>query len=144
MVEIKRGVKKSGKIITKKLGPKRYKNEMLVYSKKLSYTPTLISHNPKTHTIKISLECCKTLGRIPVKDRKKYYPQIKKLFNQFKKDTGFYHKDLAPSNIIVDEKRGKITFIDFEELSKDKKEVIEHSKKVRPHLFRFLNDAGII
>tara|TARA_Y100001972_G_C7501950_1_gene254009 strand:+ start:64 stop:498 length:435 start_codon:yes stop_codon:yes gene_type:complete len=144
MVEIKKGVRKSGKIITKKLGKKGYKNEMMVYSKNLSYTPRLISHNDKSNTIKISLECCKTLSRIPVKDRKKYYPQIKKLFNQFKKDTGFYHKDFAPKNIIVDEKRGKITLIDFEELSKDKKDVIEHNKKVRPSLFRFLNDAGII
>lgn len=144
MVQIKKGVKKQGKIITKKLGPKGYKNEMLVYSKKLSYTPTLISHNPKTHTIKISVECCKTLSRIPVKDREQYYPQIKKLFHQFKRDTGYYHNDLAPANIIVNEKTGKITLIDFEELSKNKKDMIEHSKKVRPHLYRFLNEVGII
>tara|TARA_Y100001973_G_C5203934_1_gene339947 strand:- start:1648 stop:2085 length:438 start_codon:yes stop_codon:yes gene_type:complete len=145
MVDIKRGVKKQGKIITKKLGAKGYKNEMMVYSKKLPYTPTLISHNPKTKEIKIALECCKTFKQIPKKDKPKYYPQIKKTFNQFKRDTGFYHKDLAPSNIIVNEKTGKITLIDFEKLATTKKEVIDDSQKVnRIKVFRLLTASGII
>lgn len=137
-------VHKQGKIIIKKLGPKGYHNEMIVYSKKLSYTPTLISHNPKTHTIKISLECCKTLKDIRVKDRKQYYPQIRKLFRQLKKDTGYYHKDLAPPNIIVNEKTGKVIFIDFADLIKKKKDMKEYLKKHKPHIYRFLETVGII
>ena len=114
--------KKDNVITKKKLGKKRYENELMVYRKRLSYTPKLISADDKNRVIKISYECCKTLTQIPMKDRVKYYPKIKELYNRFKKDTGYYHDDLQPRNIIVNEKTGKITLIDFAQIVKTKKE----------------------
>lgn len=114
---------KKDKVVTKKFrSKKQYENELLVYKKKLSYTPKLISYDDKNRVIKISYECCKTLSQIPVKDRVKYYPKLKELYNRFKKDTGYYHNDFWSRNIVVNEKTGKITIIDFGNIVKTKKE----------------------
>lgn len=125
-------VSKKGNIVTKKkLGKKSYENELMVYKKKLSYTPKLISADDKNRVIKISYECCKTLNKIPKQDRDKYYPKIKELYNRFKRDTGYYLNDLYGGNIIVNEKTGKIILIDFSNLVKTKQ---ERSQRVAPFL----------
>ena len=125
-------VSKKGNIVTKKkLGKKSYENELMVYRKRLSYTPKLISADDKNRVIKISYECCKTLNKIPKQDRDKYYPKIKELYNRFKRDTGYYLNDLFGGNIIVNEKTGKIILIDFSNLVKTKQ---ERSQRVAPFL----------
>ena len=117
-------VTKKDNVITKKFrSKKQFENELLVYKKRLSYTPKLISHDDKNRVIKISYECCKRLSQLPKKDKVKYYPKLKELYNRFKKDTGYYHNDLANNNVIVNEKTGKIILIDFSNIVKTKSEL---------------------
>ena len=116
-------ITKKDTVVSKKFrSKKQYDNELMVYKKNLSYTPKLISSDDKNRVIKISYECCKTLTKIPMKDRDKYYPKIKELYNRFKRDTGYYHNDLWSLNVIVNEKTGKIIFIDFAQIVKTKNE----------------------
>ena len=115
------GVSKSKNIVTKNMRTlKSFNNELLVYSLYLPYTPKLISSDEKNLKIKISYVCCKALSQFPVKERVKYYPAIKKLYNRLHKDTGYYHNDFHEKNVIVNEKTGKIYLIDFSSLKKDK------------------------
>lgn len=132
-------ITKKDKVVSKKFrSKKQYDNELMVYRKRLSYTPKLISADDKNRVIKISYECCKTLGQIPMKDRDKYYPKIKELYNRFKRDTGYYHNDLWSLNVIVNEKTGKIIFIDFANIVKTKN---ERTKKKA--IVNFLKQIGI-
>ncbi len=74
-------------------------------------------------------------GKLPKKEREEYYPKIKSLFYRFKRDTGFYHGDIAMTNILVNPKTKKITLVDFSHLTKDKKKAlfgVKHSKPNNP------------
>lgn len=133
MTQIKKDVFKSGDTITKKLGIKSYDNELLVYKKKLSYTPKLLKNDDKKRTIKITYECCMKFSKLPKKERELYYPKIKKLFYRFKRDTGFYHGDLAMTNVLVNPKSKKITFVDFTHLTKNKDEALFGMKHYKPN-----------
>lgn len=115
------GVSKSKNVVTKKLRTRKsFDNELSIYKQGLPYTPKLISSNEDDLTIKISYECCKALIQLPLDERDKYYPAVKKLFNRLYKDTGFYHNDFSAKNIIVNEKTGKLYLIDFSSLKTDK------------------------
>ena len=100
----------------------KYLNELIIYSKKLSYTPKLISKDDNKRQITISYECCEPLTKLSKKEQQKYYPDLKKLYYKFKKDTGYYHDDFASKNLIVNKKTGKITLIDFGLIVTNKKD----------------------
>jgi tRNA A-37 threonylcarbamoyl transferase component Bud32 len=114
---------KKGNVVTKKNMPlSKYLNELIIYSKKLSYTPKLISKDDNKRQITISYECCEPLTKLSKKEQQKYYPDLKKLYYKFKKDTGYYHDDFASKNLIVNKKTGKITLIDFGLIVTNKKD----------------------
>jgi tRNA A-37 threonylcarbamoyl transferase component Bud32 len=114
---------KKGNVVTKKNIPlSKYLNELIIYSKKLSYTPKLISKDDNKRQITISYECCEPLTKLSKKEQQKYYPDLKKLYYKFKKDTGYYHDDFASKNLIVNKKTGKITLIDFGLIVTNKKD----------------------
>ena len=140
---LKDNVEKTGDRV-KKTGSsqKVFDNEMLVYKKRLSYTPKLISHDHEKRDFVISYECCIPLTKVPKREREFYYPQIKKLFYRLKKDTGFYHADFAPKNIIVNTKTKKVKLIDFGMLAKDFEEVSK-VRRSRNEINNLLNEVGI-
>ena len=114
---------KKGNVVKKKNMPlSKYLNELIIYSKKLSYTPKLISKDDNKRQITISYECCEPLTKLSKKEQQKYYPDLKKLYYKFKKDTGYYHDDFASKNLIVNKKTGKITLIDFGLIVTNKKD----------------------
>ena len=114
---------KKGNVVTKKnMSLSKYLNELIIYSKKLSYTPKLISKDDNKRQITISYECCEPLTKLSKKEQQKYYPDLKKLYYKFKKDTGYYHDDFASKNLIVNKKTGKITLIDFGLIVTNKKD----------------------
>ena len=135
-------VVKTDNKIKKTMGQKGYDNEIMVYKKRLSYTPKLISSDDNKNEIIISYECCIPFTKIPKREKEFYYPQIKKLFYRFKRDTGFYHGDFAPKNIIVNTKTKKVKLIDFEKLIKDFDDVKKERRRFS-HIDNLLNDAGI-
>jgi hypothetical protein len=88
----------------------------------------LISSDDKKRILVLDRACCVPLSKIPLKDRHKYYPRIKKLFYKFHKDTGFYLHDFNTNNILINEKTNSIKLIDFETIGKNFKVI----KSLRP------------
>ena len=117
---------------------------MMVYKKRLSYTPKLISHNDKKNEITISYECCVPFTKIPKREKEFYYPQIKKLFYRFKKDTGYYHGDFAPKNIMVNPETKKVKLIDFSALVKDFDRVVKIGRVRRMPIENLIRSVGIL
>jgi len=122
------GVSKLKNVITKNMRTRKsFDNEMLVYSLYLPYTPKLISSDEKNLSIKISYECCKALIFLPIEEREKYYPAVKKLYDRLRKDTGMYHNDFSARNVIVNQKTGKLFLIDFSSLRKNKEDLSQET-----------------
>ena len=145
MTKLKSNVVKVGGRVTKKVATQNYyDNEMMVYKKRLSYTPKLISHNDKKNEITISYECCVPFTKIPKREKEFYYPQIKKLFYRFKKDTGYYHGDFAPKNIMVNPETKKVKLIDFGILQKDFDKIIKVGKVRRMNVENLIRSVGIM
>lgn len=145
MTKLKLNVVKTGDNVKKtKLSKNSYDNEMMVYKKRLSYTPKLISHNSEKKEITISYACCVPLSKISKREKEFYYPQIKKLFYRFKKDTGYYHGDFAPKNIMVNPETKKIKLIDFSVLQKDFDNVVKMARNRRYGNENLIRDVGVL
>ena len=93
----------------------------------------------------ISYVCCKRWGELSKEQKEKYKDQLKKLFFRFKKDTGYYHGDFAPKNIMVDTEKDKIYLIDFARLMETKDELIHNQGglNARNNILNLLEFLGI-
>lgn len=99
----------------------KYNRELLIYKMKLPYVARMISYNDDKKEIVLNKECCKSLARLPISERKKYYKKAKELFFKFKRDTGLYMYDYHPGNIILNTNNDKLKLIDFEFIGNEEK-----------------------
>ena len=122
---------------------KRYEKELMIYKMNLPYVPKLISHNDKNMILMIRRKCCKNFSDIPHQHRKKYYPALRELYHNFKRDTGYYHNDYKPDNIIVDQ-NGKLWLIDFENIGSTKQDRQSHTDHNNKRIEQFHRKIGLI
>ena len=115
-----------------------YNRELMIYKMNLPYVPELLSYDDETRLIVLDKVCCKSLNRVPIPEREKYYKQAKDLFYKFHKNTGYYLYDFHPGNIILNHKTKKLKIIDFEYIGKEKK---DHYRK---GIQSFLVKIGVI
>ena len=115
-----------------------YNRELMIYKMNLPYVPELLSYDDETRLIVLDKVCCKSLNRVPIPEREKYYKQAKDLFYKFHKKTGYYLYDYHPGNIILNQKTKKLKIIDFEYIGKEKK---DHYRK---GIQSFLVKIGVI
>lgn len=115
-----------------------YQRELLIYKMKLPYVAKLISNDDNKREIILNKECCITLNRLPLSERKKYYKKAKDLFFKFKKDTGLYMYDYHPGNIILNTNNNKLKLIDFEFIGNEEK------THYREGIQNFLVKIGVI
>ena len=115
-----------------------YNRELMIYKMNLPYVPELLSYDDESRLIVLDKVCCKSLNRVPIPEREKYYKQAKDLFYKFHKNTGYYLYDFHPGNIILNHKTKKLKIIDFEYIGKEKK---DHYRK---GIQSFLVKIGVI
>lgn len=108
---------------------KKYENEKMIYQMNLPYVPKLKSFDDKNMVLVMENKCCKRLLDVPRQERARFNDKVKKLFLRFHKDTGYYHNDFFPLNIIVD-KNDNLFLIDFEMIDP----VITADKKKQDYL----------
>ena len=115
-----------------------YNRELMIYKMNLPYVPKLLSYDNNKRIIILDKVCCKSLNRVPIPEREKYYKQAKDLFFKFYKDTGYYMYDYHPGNIILNHKTNKLKIIDFEYIGKEKK------NNYRNGIQSFLTKIGVL
>lgn len=115
-----------------------YNRELMIYKMNLPYVPKLLSYDDDNRIIVLDKVCCKSLNRVPIPEREKYYKQAKNLFFKFYDDTGYYMYDYHPGNIILNHKTKQLKIIDFEYIGKEKK---DHYRK---GIQSFLTKIGVL
>ena len=115
-----------------------FNRELMIYKMNLPYVPKLLSYDIDKRVIILDKVCCKSLNRVPIPERQRYYKQAKELFFKFHKDTGYYMYDYHPGNIILNHKTHKLKIIDFEYIGKEKKD------NYRKGIQSFLKKIGVL
>ena len=125
-----KGVRITKNYIQKKFRTRdRYENEKMIYDMNLPYVPKLISYNDKNMILQIKNQCCKTIAKLSPTQRKEYHTRLKDIYRQFRTDTGYYHNDFKPQNIIIDND-DNLYLIDFESIGKKRINSLDESKNM--------------